>query len=289
MAKLDRPFIHVIPYGDVGMRKSTFAATFPKPMIVKFFDSPGAAAPYLRLPEVAEVKKTHSSRFDIPVWLLKDKDGGILIRIEFYADGEEMPRAMHRFRRSMAELDTAKLTKLQGTLVIDSFSQMSIAARQEQKYNVNPMTAEEGSKGSGAEAEQKGMRWGAGATEALETWVASRLPTFHFNVVLIAHHTEASGSIELKGVRKDNRMEHADEMVRGVAAPGRLGKSYGLFRGYEEVYHFFLNSEGRVRMQTEISEEWAAKTQIRPPNPCKPTYKALWSRYDKTKNSEQED
>ena len=30
--------IHVMPYGDPGSEKTTFAASFPKPMCVLFFD-----------------------------------------------------------------------------------------------------------------------------------------------------------------------------------------------------------------------------------------------------------
>lgn len=40
--------IHVIVYGDAGAKKSTFAATFPKPMLVFMWDPFGKDGPYLR-------------------------------------------------------------------------------------------------------------------------------------------------------------------------------------------------------------------------------------------------
>ena len=39
---------HFLVYGDPGSRKSTFAATLPKPMLVWFFDQVGMDLPYIR-------------------------------------------------------------------------------------------------------------------------------------------------------------------------------------------------------------------------------------------------
>ena len=44
----DHEIIHAMPYGDPGSEKSTFAATFPKPMVVLFFDPFAKAGPYRR-------------------------------------------------------------------------------------------------------------------------------------------------------------------------------------------------------------------------------------------------
>lgn len=44
----DRPWLHVLNYGDSGSGKSTFAATFPKPMIVFMWDPLGKEMPYLK-------------------------------------------------------------------------------------------------------------------------------------------------------------------------------------------------------------------------------------------------
>lgn len=41
--------IHVLVYGDYGSGKSTFATTFPKPLLVLCFDKTGKDIPYLRL------------------------------------------------------------------------------------------------------------------------------------------------------------------------------------------------------------------------------------------------
>lgn len=44
----DRDFIHAICYGDIGSGKSTFARTFPTPMLVHMFDPFGKDRPYLK-------------------------------------------------------------------------------------------------------------------------------------------------------------------------------------------------------------------------------------------------
>jgi len=41
-----RPFVHCFTYGDAGTGKSTFAATWPKPMLVIMFDGPGKDIPF---------------------------------------------------------------------------------------------------------------------------------------------------------------------------------------------------------------------------------------------------
>lgn len=43
-----RPPIHMMQYGDSGVGKSQFAATFPKPMLVFMFDGAGKEIPYMK-------------------------------------------------------------------------------------------------------------------------------------------------------------------------------------------------------------------------------------------------
>src|SRR5579872_1605977 len=43
-----RPAIHCVVYGESGARKSSFVATFPKPMLVLGFDPYGKMTPYQR-------------------------------------------------------------------------------------------------------------------------------------------------------------------------------------------------------------------------------------------------
>jgi hypothetical protein len=49
-----RPWLHCMVYGDVFIGKSSFAATWPKPMLVLMFDGIGKDTPYLRLGEVVD-------------------------------------------------------------------------------------------------------------------------------------------------------------------------------------------------------------------------------------------
>jgi hypothetical protein len=50
-----RPPLHVLVHSEPGTGKSTFAATFPKPMLVLLWDPPGKEIPYLRGGEVGDL------------------------------------------------------------------------------------------------------------------------------------------------------------------------------------------------------------------------------------------
>lgn len=52
----DKYPLHCLVYGDFGSMKSTFAATFPKPMLVLSFDNLGKEGPYTRKGEPGRVK-----------------------------------------------------------------------------------------------------------------------------------------------------------------------------------------------------------------------------------------
>lgn len=58
-----RPPIHCLVYGDPGSRKSTFAATFPTPLHVFFFDPFGKEMPYLRMGSPSELQV--DERYDV--------------------------------------------------------------------------------------------------------------------------------------------------------------------------------------------------------------------------------
>ena len=66
-----RPFAHAIAYGDSGGGKSTFAATWPKPMVVFFFDPFGYGIPaheamVMSTEELATVYHIPSSGIETP-------------------------------------------------------------------------------------------------------------------------------------------------------------------------------------------------------------------------------
>ena len=98
----DRPIIHVVDYGPWGSGKSTFAATFPKPMLVIAFDPVGKEAPYIRrgiagldmLGEFDQVVRQVMSR---------KQEEKMLVQIESFhdtevdAEGKYLPVAYRRF------------------------------------------------------------------------------------------------------------------------------------------------------------------------------------------------
>lgn len=95
------------------------------------------------------------------------------------------------------------------------------------------------------------------------------------NVVIICHSTEDRVQIKVDRNASDRkRVEFQDTLMRGVSAPGRLGRKDGILATYSEVY-YACKIDGKAMLVTE-SDEWITNTQIRPPNPCPCRYDALW-------------
>lgn len=278
----EHPNIQVAIYGEPGTKKSRFAATFPTPGLVAAFDPRGKMTPYREQGD--EIKKV-VSKSGIPAELIY-RDGELLWRIEYYHDVEGKPDALRLFRIRFGNFGSLQTESKFKTLVLDSVSSMNVSARAEQRYVVNPLAVEEGTKGSGEEMDKKSMAWSKGQTDALEPWLMNRLPFWDINVIIICHVEEGKSDIEIKGNRRDKRMELHGEKVRGIAAPGRLGRSYGLFRVWSEVYRAYktgVDDEGhtKVMLQTEGDDEWSAMTAIGARNPCPARYKALWKKGEK--------
>lgn len=243
---MDHPLTHTVLYGESGSRKSTSAATWPKPMLVFCFDNPDKAMPYLRRGEATDLSDLGGGTSYRDV--ISRKTGEVIVRVEYYYDDDgENPSGHRRFRARMAGI--AREYDQWRTIVLDSLTYFELAARN-QAMKENPTAKDP-------------RQWYGRSTEAIESMVAIRLATMPLNVVVVAHHHQ-------------ERNDLTNEMIRGIRAPGRMGtNSAGLPAGYGEVYRQTIKS-GVALWQTQSDGLWPALSMVQAPNPCVAEYKHLW-------------
>lgn len=262
-----RPPLHVLPYGDFGSGKSTFAATFPHPQLIFMWDAFGKDMPYLNSPlhTVGDLQiDGYGGKYRE---VISRKTGAVLKRLEYYHDTQWteanifqrkagksvhdiIPNAYARWLKRMANLEG----ELAGwrTIINDSTTMMEIAARRWDQYVLNP----------GAE---DGRQWYGASKDMLEKALMGRLAGLSINVVVICHIDDEK--YESQGVAR-----------RMPMAPGKLRAS--LPSQYGEVYRQFVAPDGSHWLQSRSDALWAATTQIDCPNPCLPHYAALWANLD---------
>lgn len=262
-----RPPLHVLPYGDFGSGKSTFADTFPNPKLIACFDAFGKDMPYLKTPGhvIGELKTDgFGSRYRE---VHSGKTGALLKRIEYYHDIEWLPEPKEvrrkagvsvqdiipttyaRFLRRMAAFQEEQ--DLWATYILDSVTSMEITARRWDQFVLNP----------GAE---DARQWYGASKDMLERMLMGRLAGLPMNVVVLAHID-------------DEKYEHQGTSRRMPMAPGKLRGA--LPSQYAEVYRVYATNDAHW-LQTRSDNVWAATTQIDAPNPCQPHYHALWEAID---------
>ncbi len=266
----DYPPAHAAIYGDSGAGKSTFASTWPKPMIVFCFDPHGKDGPYLKRGIPSELM---ADQFGTPIrHVMSRKTGETIIQLEYYHNEfgdpqviemggavrgrigyKEQPDAYWRFLHRMAglhqEYDTWR------TVVADSTTFMELAARKWDQYVMNPTTKEP-------------RQWWASSTDSLEEMLMIRFGGLPMNVVVLSHIDE--GKDEVHGF-----------FVRNPALPGRLRKN--LAAAYGEFYRAYVDDDGSggkdYLLQTAQTKMWNASTQIDAPDPCLQHYQQLWANH----------
>ena len=246
-----RPPLHVLVYGDPGSRKSTFAATFPKPMIVFFFDQVGMDLPYLRCGTPTDLAVYPGKSFLYRDVL--DDDGTVLIRLQYFADMN--PHDPWGYRNFLNRLqDFYKEVYEWQTAVVDSVTMLELAARYNERFYLNKNAKDP-------------RQWWAGSTDALEQALMSSFGAMQINVVVVAHASEDKD--EVNGT-----------FVRTIRAPGRMSK--GSAAGYPETYRAYVpkerDADGNPQywLQTQPDGLWIAKTAIGAPNPSWGHYDSLW-------------
>lgn len=238
--------IHCLVYSDSGGGKSTFAATFPKPLLVYCFDPFGKDHPYLRRGVVGELTEGEFG----PMRRVHDDAGKLQIQIEYFFDlNPQDPTAYERFLRRLTRLEAdASAFKSIG---LDSVTFLELAARKFAQYKLNPNTREP-------------RQWYSYSTESCEEILLSRFGALPNHVVVCAHVDESRTNL------------HGDT-IRAPQAPGRLRKT--LASGYGELYHLFVvrGEDHTIErwLQTQPDEEWMVSSQIDAPNPCRPSFRAM--------------
>lgn len=262
---VQRPPIHLLDYGDFGGGKSTFAETFPKPMLIWSFDAHGKDMPYFRNCEVGEL--TDAGGYFVRD-LTSKRTGKLLKRVEYYHDMDWIipVEIQRKAGKSIQDLKpdayAAFLQRMAGfqqeytnwkTVVLDSVTSMEIAARRWDQFVLNPRA-------------EDARQWYGASKDLLERMLLGRLASLPMNVVVLAHID-------------DEKYEFQGKQKRFPMAPGKLRGS--LPSQFQEVYHQYTDDQGGFWLQTRADTLFAATTQIHAANPCVPDYKALWENFDK--------
>lgn len=271
MVNVIRPPLHVLCYGETGSGKSSFAATFPKPMLVLCFDPMGKHLPYVKAGrEVNRGLNTGlttlesyniGEKITIPYCDIQCPDGPI--RVEFFHDLDiDTPTSFQAYRTRMAALQHEPDWV---TLVTDSVTFMELSARKLDEKILNPLP--EGvsryQKGSGHDARQ----WYGASTDALEEMLCIRYAGLNMNVVVIAHTNK-------------KKVVAGGEMIQGAFAPGRLYERSLLSAAYQEQYRCYTD-EGLYLVQTGNRNGYVGTTQIEAHDPSHSDYNQLWINWDK--------
>lgn len=244
-------------YGAFAAGKSTCAATFDgskRPCFVAVFDGPGKATPYLKRGDEFKQGVTNDG---IPFRQVF-RQGNLVHEVHyFYDENPEKPDSFAFFRRAVRDFDPTKW----GAFILDSLTSMALASYLEQRFSINP--------DSDKYDDKKSLKWRGGMTDQVEMQVMRRFmsyPTHDCNTVLICHSAEdRTAQISREGLTtRPNRIELDEDMLRGIAAPGRLAKAHGLGSQYSEVWHFETEGTGKNRRymaRIRSNELWLASTQ----------------------------
>jgi hypothetical protein len=241
-----------VVYSDPGGGKTHFFSTLAyivRPVLVWFFDGVGKQRPYLRMGHGRP--ETGATKSGIPFHLVKDKEGELLFRIEYYKDIDmEESQAMQIFldRLAMVRDDPGRF----GAYVLDSATFATLRGRKLHQYTLNPDSND-------------ARQWYGGATDIMEEVLMLQLPAIPAHVG-VAMHIEKT-KVEAEGT-----------MVRAPFVPGRLKTMTAA--AYPEMYRLYSEYDERNRkqrwLQTETDDRWMAMTQLDLPDPCKPDFRHVW-------------
>lgn len=262
MTHPDRPPLHVLVYGDSGSKKSTFAATFPTPILVFFFEALGKCSPYVRAGAAATGRIPGPP---YPSQNIFDQAGDLIIRVEYFRDPlPQNPLAytlfQHRFAQIQAHLYGTRIMPdepMWKTVVFDSVTDLEIAIRKNEQYKLNPNVKDH-------------RQWYGASTEQLEEILMIAVGSLPVNVVTICHIDE-------------DKDEANGATLRNPMFPGKLRKKAS--GAYAEFFRAGVKrgekGEPLWFLQTQTDYLFNANTQILAPDGCPPHYEALWTNIEK--------
>lgn len=197
---------------------------------------------------------------------------GQLTRIEYYHEEDvDRPTAYSRFLTRMGWIHQEY--SYWKTVIPDSVTFMELCSRKVHEKVWNPVpngkTKQTLTKGDGVDPRQ----WFGGSTDDLEEMVIMRFGALPMNVVAIMHIDERKNEV-------------SGEILRGPNLPGRLSKRGIGGAAYQEFYHAYRVPDqaqpGKYihQLQTAPRNGFAATTQLSVPDPCWPTYEAMWQNWN---------
>lgn len=269
---MSRPNVRCLTYGHSGGWKTSFMKTFPKPMLVWFFDGHGKDFPFWRdswhrvLPPeaIGELQQYQVEGTDVLITYrdIQHPDG--LVRLEYYHDANpEKPHAFAdwRLRRSVFHKEFG----IWRTVGLDSFTSCETSARLNEKYFLNPQTDKE-------YKSRDPRKWWGGSTDVMEEALKVSFLSYPMNVVVTAH-------VDLE--RDESAV--VGTSLRNPMAPGRLRGS--LAQQYSEFYYAYVHSDTKTGqrmglLQTKSNGIFNAASQIDAPDPCYAHFDSLWANYD---------
>ena len=282
--KQKNPHVHLDLYGYPGAGKSTFASTFDVcgPGFVAAFDGIGKTGPFHRRGDAIKRGETDNG---IPFDDISYK-GDLMWRVAYYTDADpEKPDAYALFRTEIRLFDPSKW----GTFVLDSLTSMALSSYLEQRFVINKSD-------EGKYDDKKSLKWRSAMTDQLEFQLCRRFVSYECNVIVIAHVEEKEVTVPSKDgpVKVSKKVEVADEsedgriqVVRTISAPGRLSKRSIVASQFGETYRAYVQrtKDGKRHwlLQTQPDNDWNAATQFDAPDPCEPTYEAIWKNHKNRK------
>lgn len=252
MGEDNRLPLHVLLMGESGAGKDTFAATFPKPMLVWHLDGYGQEMPYMKgAQSVGELQQYSLGNISVTYRDIMKEDGPI--RVEYFSSDDPMlPNVANVLSARMSAFQYEKANWQ--TLVCGSLSSVALEGRLYEQFVLNPQFKDP-------------RKWYGAATEYVERLIVLQ-KALPINVVFICHI----------GRDKD---EVNGEFVFTPDLPGRL--SYSAGRYFNEIYRLYIQRDANgvpVRcLQTDGDGRYISKTHINAPNPCWPNYEQLWSNW----------
>jgi len=236
--------------GESGSGKDTFAATWPKPLLLWHLDGYGQDMPYQKgAQSVGEIQKMQMQNFQIPYRDIVAADGGF-VRVEYYSSES----AQYPYVSQVLELRMQTFAQEQAqwaTLCCGSLSSAALENRLYEQFVLNPHYKDP-------------RKWYGAATEYLERLIFGQ-KALTCNVVFMCH------------IGKD-KDEVGGEYLFTPDLPGRL--SYAAGRYFNEMYRTFVtrdaNGNPSYVLQTGNDGRYQCKTHIDAPMLCWPTYESLW-------------
>ncbi len=264
---MNRVPLHILLMGESGAGKDTFAATFPPPRLVWHLDGFGQEMPYMankllatpgnqfgQAQQIGELQNwVISQNMSVPLRDVVDAQGGFT-RIEYYSsDNPKFPNVSETLELRMSMF--AKEQANWKTLICGSLSSAALESRLMEQWILNPSYKDP-------------RKWYGAATEYVERLVSMQ-KALTCNVIFICHVNREKDDV-------------GGEFLFGPDLPGRL--SYSAGRYFNEMYRVWIHrnpqtGEANRVVQTDGDGRFQCKTHINAPNPCYPSYEALWANW----------